>query len=474
MASVTVPAGANVVTTGSPYAVILRLAAPTVLAMLTQSLVNKVDIFLFKMLPHPEGSNAQAAMFPSLVLIWMFGGSLSAISVGTQALAARRFAEGKHEEAGGVLVNSWLFALAAGTASTILAYVSLPWVLRFLIDVPEVREEARAYLQWRLPGVASMVMTFSFKSFFDGLGKPHVHMVSALVMNAVNIALCLLLIFGNWGFPRMGIAGAGLAGFAATWVGLGLMIGWSLLGRYRRPYHPFAVSRLERGTIGAILRLSVPSGVATIAVMTGFVLFSKVVSKLDGDVARAGAAGANEAVFSAATTVIVGLLILTFSACLAFGTSTATLVSQSLGEGDPEKAERFGWASVRLGLVVFGTIGFLEGVVFPREILSFLSSSPAVIEAGMIPLRMMGICTPLVATGMILTQALFGAGNTRYVMIVELVLHFTCLIPVAWLLGITLDLGLVGVWSSAAIYMLLLTIAMAWKFARGEWKTIRI
>src|SRR3984885_13267180 len=106
--------GKVLVTTGSPAAVILKLALPTVLAMLTQSAVNEVDIIFFSRLPCPESSTAQAALLPSLILLWMFGGSLSAISVGTQAIAARRFAEGKSVDAGAVLVNSWVCAMLGG------------------------------------------------------------------------------------------------------------------------------------------------------------------------------------------------------------------------------------------------------------------------------------------------------------------------------------------------------------------------
>jgi Na+-driven multidrug efflux pump len=87
-------------------------------------------------------------------------------------------------------------------------------------------------------------------------------------------------------------------------------------------------------------------------------------------------------------------------------------------------------------------------------------------------MRLMGLCTPLIAVGMILTQALFGAGNSRYVMIVELVLHFSCLVPLAWILGITLHGGLVGIWTAAIVYVLLLCVAMVWKFWRGDWKHI--
>src|SRR5512146_1285518 len=100
MATLPAASGVNVVTTGSPYRVVLRLATPTVLAMVTQSVVNQIDIVFFSWLPCPESSNAQAALLPSLILLWLFGGSLSAISVGTQALTARRFAEGRSHDAG--------------------------------------------------------------------------------------------------------------------------------------------------------------------------------------------------------------------------------------------------------------------------------------------------------------------------------------------------------------------------------------
>jgi multidrug resistance protein, MATE family len=79
MASIHLTPGENVVTSGSPARLILRLATPTVLAMLTQSIVNEVDIIFFSRLPCPESSNAQAALLPSLILLWLFGGSLSAI-----------------------------------------------------------------------------------------------------------------------------------------------------------------------------------------------------------------------------------------------------------------------------------------------------------------------------------------------------------------------------------------------------------
>jgi MATE family multidrug resistance protein len=475
MAMAGTPATAQVDTSGSPYAVILRLATPTVLAMLTQSIVNEVDIIFFAHLPCPESSNGQAALLPSLILLWAFGGSLSAISVGTQAFTARRFAEKRPTDAGAVLVNAVSFATLAGILFTIAGYLVVPLLLS-TFKVEGVRHAADGYLRWRLLGITSMAVTFAFKAFFDGIGKTHVHLVSAVVMNVLNVALCYAFIFGNFGAPRMGVEGAGLAGAISTYVGLFIMIGYALLPEYRG-FRLFDLRRFSKAGTYDILRLSVPSAIATVAVMTGFGLFVWIVARLDA-LAPAGVAesacGGTEAVNGAATMDVVGVLKLTFTACLAFGTSTATLVSQSLGARDPERAVKFGWASVRLGLVIFGVIGLFEGVFFTDAIVRLVTHSDLVRQAALMPMRIMGICTPLIAVGMILTQALFGAGNSRFVMVIELILHFTCLVPLAYILGITLNGGLVGIWSAAVVYVILLSSAMAWKFASGDWKGIKL
>ncbi len=479
MAQIPLPVpGENVVTSGPPHRAILRLALPTVAAMLTQSVVNEIDIVFFARLPCPESSNAQAALLPSLIILWLFGGSLSSISVGTQAFTGRRFAEKRFEDAGAVLTNAAVFALVAGVLFSVLGYLSIPGILGVLIKTDAAREAARAYLGWRLLGITSMAATFAFKAFFDGIGKTHIHLISAVVMNALNIILCVIFVFGNetLGAQKMGIAGAGLAGFVSTYVGLFIMVGYALKPEYRSKFHPFRFSSLSGSLTWSLLRLSIPSAVATIAVMTGFGLFAKIASELDVRFPSAvvsAMCGAAEPVNAAATTVIVGVLKLTFTACLAFGTSTATLVAQSLGEKDGDKAERFGWASVKLGAAIFGVVGLLEAVFAP-QLIAFVSHSDLVQQAALAPMRVMGICTPFVAVGMILTQALFGAGNSRFVMVVELILHFTCLVPLAWLLGITLHYGLIGIWSAGVVYVMLLSAIMSYKFRSGDWKHIKI
>jgi Na+-driven multidrug efflux pump len=165
-------------------------------------------------------------------------------------------------------------------------------------------------------------------------------------------------------------------------------------------------------------------------------------------------------------------LKLTFTACIAFGTATATLVAQALAARRPDDATRFGWASVRLGLVIFGIIGLLEGVIFTPQIVRFITHSEAVRAAAIGPMRMMGIVTPIIAVAMILSEALFGAGNTKFVAAAQFCLVFMLLVPMARLLGIEAGAGLNGMWSAAVAYATAAAIVMTLKFRGGAWKKI--
>jgi putative MATE family efflux protein len=450
---------------GNRYKAILRLALPTVFAMLSQSIVNEVDVVFFRHLPVPDSSNAQAALLPSLILVWLFGGTLGAISVGTQALVARRYAEGNRDAAGAVLANAAFFCFVAGIVLSALGLLVLPLLVNSIIEAPHVRAIAISYTRLRLWGLVSMSGTMAIKAFFDGIGKTHVHLVAAVVMNIINIALCYVFVFGELGAPRMGMTGAGLAAFLATWIGTAIMLFYVAL--VRREYRPVRVSNLSAKLTWQIVKLSLPAAAATAIMMVGFSRFAWIAGKLDDG-------GGPEAVNSAANTDIVETLKLTFTACMAFGTATATLIAQSLGRKEPDEAQKWGWASVRLGLVIFGVVGLCEGFLFTRPLLAFISNSPAVQEAAIFPVRIMGIATPLIAVAMILTESLFGAGNTRFVALAQFLLIFVWLVPGAYFLGIVLHLSLNGVWVACFVYACLAAATMSLKFAGGSWKQIKL
>ena len=447
---------------------VLRLATPVVIAMLVQTSINLLDTIMVGRLPVPESTNGQAAIGPSRIYLWAVGGFLSALGVGTQAITARRFGESRDEKSGQALTNSLFLSFVAGAALSVAAVVATPYLFPLFNQNPEVIRVGVPYSQMRLAAVLSMVVTIgAYKAFYDGIGRTRVHMAAAAVISGTNAIFNYLLIYGNFGFPRLGVVGAGVGSLIASYMGAFILVFWSFRKSDRQRYRFYRWRNLDRKVSWEIVRLSLPSGLATVCVMTGFGLFLRIVSELDA------AAPERPAIFTAATQVIIEILSVSFMTCLAFGTATATLVSQSLGRKKPRLAERFGWESVKLGMVLMGALG-LGFAVFPDAFLGIFATDADVIDAARTPLRMMGSVEALIAAGMILAQALFGAGNTKFVMYVEAILHFTCLVPLAYVLGVTFEGGLTGIWGAAMLYVALLCGVMVWKFREGKWKTIQI
>jgi len=480
---------------------IMTLAWPIMAAMLTQTFINQFDTIIIGRLPKEYSIAGQAGLGYSVLLHWMVGGFVGAISVGTQAMTARRIGEGDKHGAGRVLFNSAMVALIVGTIVTILAVIFTRPLFRLFTQDEQVLAQGVPYCRARFVGILAMVGTLSFKSFFDGLGKTHYHLITAIIMNIFNALGAWLLVFGVGGLPRMNVLGAGVAATLASYLGLFIMIGWALRAKYRTDHHIFHFGNLDFRVMGRILRLSVPSGVATAVLMFGILVTYHWVALLDaqasGEVAQNGLAaarvewmrtlapfGAERAAFSsilsgqapihaAATKVIFDILFLSIMACMGLGIATATLVSQNLGRGHPEESERFAWTSVRLAAWFTGLLGLLVAL-FPDPTMAIFTQDEEVVEIGRTALRIVGAGNFTIGFGLVLAQALFGAGATRFVMWVEITLHFFCLVPLSWFLALPMGLGLNGIFLAALTYIVGLGTLMTWKFRSGTWKKIRI
>lgn len=492
---------------------IFRMATPIVIAMLTQTAINIMDTVMVGWLDPSYSIAGQSALGFSMPMLWLVGGFLSSVSIGTLAIVARRQGEKDYKLAGAALTNSVAIALSSSIILGMAAYLALPSIFRLLIDNDSVLAFGVPYARYRLLGVLSMVTTASIKSFFDGTSKTYVHMVAAIVMNIANVVLNYVLIFGVGPFPDMNVAGAGVASLVATYIGLAIMVGWTFVPSIRKKYQYYKFSDLNARTTWNIIRVSVPSGLANIFVMTGFLLVFKIVGLLDEQSTRDLIASipayasqatamwaqtqnalfdqyyglysmfsadlsfavldANPPIFSSSTKVIVDILSVTFMSGLAFGTATASLVSQSLGEKNPVLAEKYAFESAKIAVALYGILAVIT-FLFPETIASLLTRDSAVIEVTAETLRMMAPALVIVACALIFTQALFGAGNTRFVMVVEMILHFGCLVPLAYLLGITFGFGIKGIWSATIVYATILCIVMGLKLKLGGWKKIEL
>lgn len=492
---------------------IVVLAAPIVVAMLTQTGINVVDTILVGKLDPSYSIPGQAALGFSLPIFWSVAGFLAAIGVGTQAMSARRFGEERFIAAGSVLANGVFVAVVSSLVFSVLGWWLIPPLFRFLTGNEAVLNLGIPYAQLRMLGVIGMVATTAYKGFFDGLGRTRVHMWACIVMNVCNVLFTWLLVFGVGPFPTLYVDGAAIGSVVATFIGLAFMIGWTLKDEYRDRFRFYGSASLKPRVMWRMIKLSLPSGAAQVFVMTGVLLFLKIIAMLDDQAVRSalqqadfygaelsrGAPSLHHAlanareltgrvfsgdwattfmwsrppVYTTAAKLIIDLLSIGFVTCMAFGQATATLVSQSMGRNEYDEAEAYGWDSVKLGMYFFGTLGVLV-MLYPEAVLDLLSDDEIVIQAAVPGMRIMASLQMFVAMALILIQALFGAGNTKFVMLAELLMHAFCLVPLAYLFSFWLDLGYLGVWLSGAAYGMGLATLMAWKFWQGEWKRIEV
>lgn len=458
---------------------IVHLGWPVIVGMLTQSAINTIDLLMVGRLDDAVAVPGTAAIMASVVLLWAYGGFLSAISVGTQAISARRFSEGEPSKTGQVLTNSLAVSILASAVVTFIAISMVEPTMAWLTKSSEVRAIGSAYSSIRLLSLPSMALMASYKSFYDGLGRVRIHMTVAIIMNLCNVIANYFLIYGfTWRsieIPSFGVYGAAWGSVISSYVGILIMILWSLKRSDRVRFRVYRWLNLDRKIAFLIARLSVWSGLATVVLMVGVGLFNYIVSIID-DMQHSGSVNAS------AASIITHVMMLIFMTCLAFGTSTATLVSQSIGAKNPNLAERYVWQCVLLAVYVMSAFGVLA-FLFPEPILTqFLPPDiegnelkELVIVAATPSLKVTALLlSPTAAAGLVLTQALYGAGETRYVLIVEFILHFFCLVPLAWFLSIYLEIGILGCWIAAIIYASGLTIATAIRFVRGRWKLVTL
>ncbi|HEY1101641.1 MAG TPA: MATE family efflux transporter, partial [Myxococcota bacterium] len=236
---------------------ILVLGLPVIIGMMTQTLINQVDGMFIGRLPEAQAVPGHAAMGPSLILLWAFGGFLSAISVGTQALTARRIGEGDDVGAGKVLTNSVVLAIVSSVVATVAAIALVPVLFPIMHADPAVQAIGIEFCQIRFLGILPMVLTSSLKSFYDGLGRTHVHMVIAIAMNIINFFLCWLFVFGNLGMPALGVTGAGWAAVLSAGAGTLMLVAYSFNAKDRARFSVVRLANLDRGIAARITVLSV-------------------------------------------------------------------------------------------------------------------------------------------------------------------------------------------------------------------------
>jgi MATE family multidrug resistance protein len=421
--------------------------------MLSQNVLNLVDTAMVGTL----GDAALAGVGLGGFANFLFSAFILGLSAGVQAMAARRVGEGRWSETALPLNGGLLLALALAVPWSALL-ITFAWdYFPILTNDLAVVEQGVPYLRARLVAMFAMGMNFAFRGYWNAIDKSILYMRTLISMHAVNIFLNWVLIFGNLGAPELGAAGAGVASAISTIFGTA---SYFALGRSYARESGFLHGLPSRETVKTILRLAAPAGLQQFFFAAGMTAFLMLVARM----------GTPEL---AATKVIIDLVLVGILPGIGFGLAAASLAGQALGRGEPEDAKQWGWDVVKIAMGIVAILS-VPAVIFPELVLSGFIHDPETLALAKNPLRVAAGFLFVDSVGMVLMNALTGAGDTKRVMYIGVAFQWLTFLPLVYLLGPILGFGLVVIFATQAAYRSLQAITFASMWQRGRWQTIEL
>jgi MATE family multidrug resistance protein len=429
------------------------IALPIMGGMMSQNVLNLVDIGMVGRL----GDSALAATGIGGFSNYLAISFIIGLSAGVQALAARRLGEGRNAETAIPLNGGLILAAIIGIPLCILLIWATPFAFGLLTEDPKVRELGIPYLQVRILSMVAVGMNFSFRGYWSAIHMAGVYLRTLLIMHAINIFLHWVLIFGHLGAPALGVFGAGLSTTISLYIGTLLYFYFAL--RHARD-KGFLHRLPSRQTLWKQFRLSLPSSLQQLFFSAGVVMLMWIVSHI----------GTSEA---AAINVLMTFHITAILPAFGVALAAMTLVGNALGRGDVDDAAAWGWNCAALTFV-YGVV--LSAVVIPlaEPILGLFLTNPDTRRLAHLPMVLWALMIGFDAAGMVLMNALIGAGDTRRSMWISLIWQWVIFLPLAYLAGPVLGFGLLGVWVVNGLYRVGQAVNSGTQWAGRKWSNIQI
>ena len=434
---------------------VFELAYPVVLTQLATTTMGVVDSAMVGRL----GATELASVGFSGVWMWTFFSFFYGTASGVQTFVSQADGAEKPERCG---PWAWQGAYAVVPATLAIALVLAALIeplIALLGPSAEMQQASLAYVAMRLPGEVGMAVMMVLTSFFRGLGDTRTPLYVSLGANVINAVLDYGLIFGAFGLPEWGVAGAGAATAVGQWSAATALF-FAFRRRRLRETYATAPARPNLAAIRRFLRTGLPIGGQMTLGMTSFAMFTTLIARMSDEA-------------MAASQAFIILLSLSFMQAIGISVAASTLVGRYIGAKEPHGAERSFWSSLRLGALLGTGIGLLY-VLFPEALLRIFTDDPEVIALG-VPLMVLGAVFQFFDAGGIIAEgALRGAGDTRWPFVVHSLLGWAFFVPAAYLLGFVLEGGLRGAWFAGLLYVVMLAAALVWRFRSGAWRGMEI
>ena len=431
---------------------LIMFAVPMFLGNLLQALYSTVDsIWVGRFL----GPNALAAVSVSFPIIFALVALVMGLTMATTTLISQYYGAGRHGDVKRTVSNSILLLGIAGSAISIIGFLSRNWLLR-LINVPdEIFGHASSYLGVYSLGLVAMFLYNAASAILRGLGDSRTPLKFLAYATVANIVLDPLFIFGAGPIPAMGVAGAALATVIAQ--SFSAAIGLIYLAKKMdmlKVDKSFWILDLQitKDTI----RIGLPGGLQQTLVSLSSMVVGALVNSFGPTVVAGFGAAARIDQFS-------------FMPAMSVSLAVSALVGQNMGAG---RHDRVAWA-VRSSMMISAgltSIVSLTAILFPAALLSIFTTDPDVSRAGSEYLRIAALGYVPFALMFAFTGVLRGAGDTVATMFITLGSMWLVRVPLAAIMSRNPNLGIRGVWWAIFLSQVL-GLAMNYAYYQsGRWK----
>lgn len=431
------------------------IAYPILISLLMEQLIGMTDTaFLGRVGEIELGASAIAGIFYLAIFMIAFG-----FSIGTQIMIARRNGEGDYHSIGSLFYQGMYFQIGLATAIFLLSYAFSPLILKKIISSPAIYEAAIDYLHWRVFGAFFSFIAVIFRAFFVGTTQTKTLTLNSTVMVLSNVVFNYILIFGKFGFPELGIAGAAIGSSLAELVSLIFFIVYTRRKIDFRKYGLDVIPHFDPKALRHMLRISFWTMLQNFISLSTWFLFFLYVEHL-GERALA------------ITNIVRGVSGILFMITVAFASTCGSLVSNLIGAGHTDKVPALINRHIRLTYCFVLPVAMLF-CLMPETILGVYTDISVLRESAITSLWVMCSSYLLTVPGNVYFQAVSGTGNTRTAFILEaivLIVYVTYITFVVLLFRMDVAIG----WTSEHIYNICILLLCHAYIRSGKWSQKRI
>jgi len=437
-------------TTGSIPRAVFLLAIPMILELSLESVFAVVDMFFVGKL----GQDAIATVGLTESVITVIYSLAIGISTAATAIVARRIGEKNPEAASEAGAQTIILALVAAVVLSIVGMVFAADILRLMGASEAVVLHGTFFTQVMMGGSSSIILLFLINGIFRGAGDAAMAMKSLWIASLVNIVLCPIFIH------FFGLTGAAIATVTGRSMGvlyqcLHLYRGSGMLRLRLRHFLPNA------DLLAQVVKIAWPATLQFVIASGSWIILARLVAVSGGTTASAG--------YQIAIRNVVFFILPAWG----LSNAAATLVGQNLGAGQVARAEQSVLLTAKYNALFMSFVTALF-LLAARPIIGIFTADDAVIAYGTQALQIIGTGYIFYGIGMVMTQALNGAGDTRTPTIINFVCFWLFQVPLAWFLSQYMGLAALGAFIAIPVAETMIALVALYFFKRGKWKTVKV